>query len=550
MSAPAVDSTADGDDSSVDSSKHGSDQTATVDSSNWDPPYAGSTIAVLVTIGASVALAVSLGVIAATAIAAVGAVGVGLVLWVADSEQHRYLRSALGVLIGVPTGAAALTGVVYVVLQQFAGSAPVGSAAVVIGVAIAALGATVLPGDSLTLESLDRAGARTFVGAGVVTIVAAVDIGRSIVAAEELEVPGVPTIELGLLDPLLGPTAGPVPPIGTLLLIVGVASVGAWIALGKLPIREVLDDRSDDPGAALERYERIQRLLSRGWIAAAVGIPVVLVNQLSQAPVLWRRLPPVLFSIVDALARSSMLRSLAVVVFVASVATVCTTWLLKRAARIDPSAHAGSLGAFAGGGLAVIVATATAEPVITTLLTEVETVLPAETAAEFGRQSSAVVSYYGEPSMALGLAAVGAVSTLTVCLFLRIAMTASVLSPAGNGHALAAAGLLGAGAFSLTVDVSATVGIGSIIAAVVVADTGRFGRSIGRDVGRRAHSMTAQVVHTGGVLGVSVLAGVAAIGALTAAGAVSVPVGAPATLALLAGVGSVSVLALTLALSR
>ena len=552
MSEPAADSTADGGDEPVESREYASDQTATdtIGPANWHPPFTGSTVAVLVTIGVSVALAASLGLVAATAVAAVGAVGVGLVVWVADGEQYRYLRSALGVLIGVPTGAAALTGIVYVLLQQFAGSAPVGSAAVVIGVAIATLGATVLPGDSLTPQSLDRAGARAFVGAAVVTTVAAVDIGGTVVEAEELEVPGVPEVDPGLLDPLLMPPAGPVPPIGTLFLVVGVASVAGWIALGRLPLRELLDDRSDDPGTALARYERLQGVLGRGWVAAAVGLPLVLMNQLSRAPAVWRRLPASVFTLVDALARSSILRSLAAMVFVASVVVVFATWALKRAARMDPSGHAGSLGAVAGGGVAVLVATATAEPVITTLLNEVEAVLPASAATMFGRQSSAVVGYYGEPAMALGLAAVGALSTLTICLVIRLAMTASVLPRGGNGHTLASAGLFGAGAFGLTVGVGAIIGIGAIIAAVVVADTGRFGRGIGRDVGRRAHSMTAQVVHTGGVLGVSVIAGGAALGALTAAGSVSISAGATATLALLAGVGSVGALALVLAVGR
>ncbi len=471
-------------------------------------------------------------------------------MWVADGERYEYVRSAAGVLVGVPTGAAALAGVAYVVLQQFAGSAPVGAAAVVAGVAVAALGATVLPGDSLTPGALNVAAKRATVGAAVVAVVAAADLGGTVVETEGVEIPGVPELEPGLVDPLLAPGVGPVPPVGTFLLVVGLGAASVRAALGRLPVRELLDDRSDDPGAALARYERLRRGLGYGWIAAAIGLPLVLVNQLSAAPALWGRLPTAALALVDALARSSFLRSLAVAAIVASVAAVLLAWGVRRAARTDPSAHAGSVGALAGGGLATVAATATAEPVVGTLLRAVERALPASAATEFARQGDAVVAYYGDAGLALALATLGAVSTLGACLVLRVAMTASVLPRAGNGHALASAGLVFAGAFGLTVGVGPTVGLGAVVAAVVVSDTGRYGRGIGRGVGRRARSLTAQVVHTGGVLGVSVVAGVAGVAALAVAGSVSVPAGPTATLALVAGVGSVSVLALALALGR
>ena len=535
-------------DSETDNSSAEEEWAAAPPASNWRPPRAGATLAVLIVAVGCWLLADALGSLDALSIAAVGAAGFAGVIWLATRERFTPVWTALGVVVAPFSGALLVAGLGYVGVAQFAGFAPQGAVFVGLGVALAAFGAAAIPGDAVDRGSVTTAVRRSSVGVLLLLVVAGGLVGNTVRTEEELE----PLSALPLPEelPSLFPETALTPPLGTVLLIGSLSLLALRAALTALPIAELLDDRSGDDGIVLGLFERLLAALSAAQVGVIVGIVLLGARRLL-GPTwgeLWGRLPPVAADLLGLFATAEVVRWLSLRLIAVSVAVVVAVKLLRRLHGSGVRRYLGRVAPLVGGGAALAVGWVAHGTILNVVLGRLEATLPASVAAAVLEQAGTVIDYYSGEVVAVGLIALGGVAAVITLGLLRLGMAFRVVPGRHTGHALAAAGLLVTGGFAAAVGAPLLPALGAVVGAVVVWDIGGFGVDLGRDVGRRAPSLAVQFVRA---LTAALIGGVTVAAALAATSrtpSVSLAAETTAVLALFAAIG-VAVLA-SLALAR
>ncbi|QKY19018.1 hypothetical protein B4589_001005 [Halolamina sp. CBA1230] len=516
--------------------------------SNWRPPRAGATLAVLIVAVGCWLLADALGSLDALSIAAVGAAGFAGVIWLATRERFTPVWTLASVVVAPFSGVLLVAGLGYVGVAQFAGFAPQGAVFVGLGVALAAFGAAAIPGDAVDRGSVTTAARSSSVGVLLLVVVAGGLVGNTVRKEEELE----PLSALPLPEelPSLFPETALTPPLGTVLLIGSLSLLALRAALTALPIAELLDDRSDDDEIALRLFERLLAALNAAQIGVVVGIVLLGARRLlgSAWTELWGRLPPVAADLLGLFATAEVVRRLSLRLIAVSVAVVVAVKLLRRLHRSGVRRYLSRVAPLVGGGAALAVGWVAHETILNVVLGRLEATLPASVASTVLEQAGTVIDYYSGEVVAVGLIALGGVAAVITLGLLRLGMAFRVVPGRHTGHALAAAGLLVTGGFAAAVGAPLLPALGAVVGAVVVWDLGGFGVDLGRDVGRRAPSLAVQFVRA---LTAALIGGVTVAAALAATSrtpSVSLAAETAAVLALFAAIG-VAVLA-SLALAR
>lgn len=518
----------------------------TLSETNWRPPRAGSALAVAIVAVACWLLADALGVLDSLSVATVGGAGLAAVVWLAGRERFAALGTLLGVAIAPLVGSLLFAGVGYALIAQLAGFAPQGAVFVGVSVVLAGFGAASIPSDSANRDGVIAATLSAQLSAVGLLAVSGALIANTARRKEGME----PFADLPLPEtmPELIPEATLVPPLGSFLLIASLALLALRAALTALPVAELLDDRAGDDDAAIESFERLQSALGRATIGVMVGILLVGARILLGPAYaqLWASLPPTVVGLLDGLSRATFLRWLATRLLVVGVIVVVLVRLIRRLHRAGVRKHLGKIAIVAGTALALAAGWMGHDLILNTLTGRLETVLPGSVAEVVLQQVDSVIEYYTGEVVALGLVALGGATAALSLAVLRLGTMFRVVPGRHSGHALASAGLLGAGGFAAALGAPLPESLGALIGAVVVWDLGRFGVSLGRDVGRRAPSLPVQFVR---VLTAALIGAVTAAFGLAAVSMtpVSIATESAAAVALFAAVGVAFLASLVLA---
>jgi hypothetical protein len=308
---------------------------------------------------------------------------------------------------------------------------------------------------------------------------------------------------------LLAPTPA-VTHLGTLSLLVAVAILSVRAAVDALPITELLADTGDGE----TETERIAQLQSLLWWVGAVWLavlPVTVVTELIVGPIgLRQTVGTTPYQLLVDLSTAPAVRATLVGATALAVSTVAVVRLLQRVARGSVVSFTRRIGPFVGGGIVTAGAIAFARPIIQGLLEWVAGRLPGAFAAMFRRSSVRVVDVFGASTVVVALSA-GLIGVTAATVFgLRLALVVGYLSSGTAGYSLASAGLFVATAFAGTVGAGLWLVFGGIVGCFVVWEMGRYGTTLGEEIGRHAPSRDAELVHAGGTLAVGLAgAGVA-----------------------------------------
>jgi hypothetical protein len=389
----------------------------------------------------------------------------------------------------------------------------VGRLGVVVGALLGVLGTGLGVRGALSAKRLARYCSVTARTAVVPVCVAVLAIGGTILSIELSADPGATgeTLVAGVLDWLLAP-GGATTHVGSLLLLVAATTETVRAALGALPVAELLADS----GAGETRERRVARvravLGTVTTVAFVAGVLAAVVEARINPIRLRRTLGPGPYGFLRWLTSVGFLRFLLIVVTALSAVSVAASTAIRRFARASVGGVVRLSTPLAVGAAVTVGAVLFADAVYATLLGVVIDILPAVLAEETRTVAAAVAGTYGPNAVVVGLTAALIVLTGLVAVSLWGALRFGYLSSGTGGYALAAAGLFAGSAFAGTLDAPAWLVFGGVATSLLVWDAGSFGVTLGREIGSRAPTGRAELVHVGGTVVVGL------VGVLVAAG--------------------------------
>jgi hypothetical protein len=424
-------------------------------------------------------------------------------------------------------------------------------AAVVTGAVAAVFGATTATRGVLDADTLEDA-TTTAVRTAVVPFCLAILLAGN-AALQFLESnaagPGIQTIIGDVLRAITSLFFRP-DPLGphlpTFAVMAGVALLAAHRGVRALPITELLAENGTGDEYR-ERIEAGQRGLFWAGVAVLATVPVAAIVHLAVPPrQLGAALGPGLYDVVLAVTANPMLRSLAWWLILCGVAAASVVWLLRRLVQSSPDRIGSVLAPFAGGVAIVALAFAVSDTVLFEAVAWVAGQLPGQFSTQFRNVVTPVIDVYG--FTAIGVAAAAAMlflATVAVSALWAVLATGYVEGRTA-GVTIASLALFNTAAFAGVLDVSNALVLGALVGAVLVWDAGEFGVTLGEEIGRRANTRRAELVHATGTLAVGgVGAGVALLIGGQSVGAVDAGTG-PVALGLVAVLGGLLLLVIAL----
>jgi hypothetical protein len=300
--------------------------------------------------------------------------------------------------------------------------------------------------------------------------------------------------------------------LGTVLLLVALAAATLRAAIDALPIAELVGDS----GTGETDHWRISQLRTALQILAfgttALCGLAFLVETIRRPIELQQLLGLGLYRTVTDISTAPGLRSLLVVVIVAATGVWLGSVGLQRIATSSTRAALRRTGPVAAGGLVTVGGIAFGRPIVETFISEVGWRLPAPFDDVFFSYATDVVGFFGASPLVLTAAFLLLGMTVSLLLCFRFAVFAGYLSDESAGYSLASGGLFVAAAFAGTLATEAWVLFAALVGVFFVWDMGRYGTTMGNEIGRHASTRDAELVHAGGTLGVGLLGVGAAYG--------------------------------------
>ncbi len=485
------------------------------------PTRTSTIVVVLAGVAAATALVDAANVVWPAAVGATGAVTLAVVVWAAGWSRHRTAGTVLASLLVLPVGVGIVTTTVGTVLVLAGSLFPVPTAAdipetvvrltaramVVTGAVATVFGAATAIRGVLDRETVERA-ATTGVRTAVFPALVAAGLAAS-AALAELERTGggsgvgsqVGTVLRSFTGAFLRPEPfGPHLP--TFVLLAGVGLMATQRAVRALPITELLAETSDG-NEARETVAQAQRLLFGAATLTLMAFPVVALVHVALPPRQLRdALGPGGYEVLLAVTANPGLRTLAWWVTVAGVGVVAVVWLLRRFVQSSADRIGSVLAPFAGGAGVVGLALLVAGDVLRAAVDWVASKLPGVFATQFRTAVGGVVDVYGAGTIVLGGVAVTLVLAVGTIIALWLVLATGYVDERTAGSTVASLALFSTAAFAGVLDVSNALVLGGLVAAVLVWDAGEFGVTLGEEIGRRADTRRAELVHTTGTLAV------------------------------------------------
>lgn len=413
----------------------------------------------------------------------------------------------------------------------------IGRLGVVVGCVLAVLG--VLLG---LRRIVDREVLSTYFWSTVKTGLVPAAVGSALVASAFLtgastETPALlGTLRTDVTRWLLAPEPGRTH-AATLALLLAAGTLGVRAAVGALPVAELIAD-SGGGETRERRVEQARRVLGWAGAIALAAAPALFAIELLVDP-LRQTVGTTLYRPVVALSTAPVLRTVLVGIATTTAVTVIVVAGLGRAARGSVAGFVSRIGPFVGGGFITAGGIAVAGPVLDGLVAWITPRLPGPLGGTFRESTATFVDFFGTSTIVVCLVAALVCVTAAVVLIFRFVAFAGYLSAGSAGYSLAAAGLFVGTAFAGTVGASAWLVFGGLVGTFLVWDTGRYGTTLGQEIGRRAPTRGAEAVHAGGTVAVGLVGTGLAYGITAAArGGLGNPMGGSvvALMGVLAGI--------------
>lgn len=531
------------------------DSAPTGESRRFSPAPTSSAVAALGTVGVIGALLSQVDdILGPVLLGAVGAVLFGLSCWLLSGERFETVARPLVSVLTLPValGLFGSSGVASLVLAS--SLFPVASSdlfsttaltilahtGVVFGCTIAVLGVTLGSRNVVTATSLRRYSATTFGTAIVPGLVAAGLVAEAAVFRDQG--PLSVTVEaLSLVWAWLTAGEGVGLELTGFLFVVGAAVAGMLAAVVVLPVRALLQDSGREQTTTLD----VDRLRARLTLTAGVFVVLQLLALSAELVYAQDKLASVLgstaYSVLYGLASARFLRLVFLLLALVTVTAAALAALTRRVARQSLESRARTVGPLVGGVVVTAVAVVVAEPVYETVLSLILESSPRSTAANVERASAELTAVYGVETFAVALGFALVAGTLCFVLLLRLALFFRYLSKTSPGYSLAGAGLFLGVVAAGTLDVSLWLVFGGILVSLLVWDVGRYGTTLGREVGGSTATRHTELVHAGGTLFVGLFGALAGRVLLTQSGSLwTIPSGQTSVALLALAVGLVS----------
>lgn len=330
-------------------------------------------------------------------------------------------------------------------------------------------------------------------------------------------------------------------PLAGFLFVLAFAITSVLAAVIVLPVQELLYG-----GGRRHRTELDVGRLKR-WLVLAAGVAISL-HLLALGLEITRSerelaalFGSTLHGLVYGLATTRLLRFLILAGAVVAVTAALLGAVARRVARHSLKHKARTGGPFVGGIVVTAVAVVVAEPVYDRILSLILDSVPTGTAADIERMSTALMDLYGVETFAILLGFALVTGTLCFVLVIRLALFFRYLSTDSPGYSLASGGLCFAIIAASTLGVPTWLVFGGILTSLLVWDMGRFGTTLGQEIGSTAATQTTELVHAGGTLFVGVLGALAGTALLTQVDALwTIPSGETSVALLALAVGLIS----------
>lgn len=323
--------------------------------------------------------------------------------------------------------------------------------------------------------------------------------------------------------------------LATLLFLVTLLVVALRAAIGALPIAELLADS----GTGVTEERRVAQLRSvLGWTALVTGLATLLALGLEVAlePGEFQQLVgPGLYELLRGLSTAPAVRTVVLLGLVVSAGTYGAVYVLRRVAKNSANAVLYRTGPFLAGGVITLTGITFARPLVNSTIRTVGTQLPGPFSTVFFRYAYEVVGFFGASALVVVATTMLITMTVLLTLLVRFAVFAGYLSDEMAGYSLASGGLLIAASFAGTLVTDPWIVFVTLVGSLFVWDMGRYGTTLGHEVGRNAPTRNAELVHAGGTITVGLLGVGAAYGLqrLLAVGSVQ---NSPTTVVALMGV--------------
>ncbi len=300
--------------------------------------------------------------------------------------------------------------------------------------------------------------------------------------------------------------------VGTVLLLVALAATAVRAAVDALPIAELVGDSGtgETDHWRISRLRRTLELLALGTVALA-GL-AFLVETIRRPIELQQLLGLGLYGMLTDLSTAPGLRSILVLTIIAATLVWLSGVGLQRVATSSTRNTLRHVGPVAAGGLVTVGSIAFGQPIVETVINEVGRRLPTPFDDVFFTTATDVVGFFGASPLVLTAAFLLLGSTVSLLLWFRLVVFAGYLSDESAGYSLASGGLFVAAAFAGTLATEAWVLFAALVGVFFVWDMGRYGTTMGNEIGRHASTRDAELVHAGGTLAVGLLGVGAAYG--------------------------------------
>lgn len=404
-----------------------------------------------------------------------------------------------------------------------------GNVGVVIGCLLAVLGLTLVPRNVATAPLLDRyfritlrtmlvptllgasllARIVAFGGAGSETI-----LGRSIT--------GVAVVVLAPQSPHLH--------LSGFLFVAVLAAASLTLAIRVIPVSAHHRDGEPEASRSLSRLDGALSSLSR---FGPIGVALALALELTVPPdSLSSSLGSGLYGPIQAVFHAPVLRGLLLGATLLALVVTGVVAAVRRIARNSTAANRRLASPVVGGVIALlgtILVSSRLFPVLTGVIAEL---LPEPIGSDFLTEITGIERVYGVGTVFVLLLVGILLTTAVVLLLFRATLAAGYLTETSAGYGLAATGLFLGTVAAGTVDASPLVVFAGIGASLLVWDLGRFGTSLGREIGPDADTRDVELIHASGTLLVGLLGAAGAWGVTGLETAVDVAA-VPTTVALL-----------------
>lgn len=301
--------------------------------------------------------------------------------------------------------------------------------------------------------------------------------------------------------------------LGSFLLVVALAAGGVALSISRLPVRELLVEQYE-PATLDRRLDRLRvGFLATFVTAGALGGLFFALETIDET-ILADALGEPATSLVRVLTASVPLRFVLFVVGILTLAGAVAGVALRRYARRSSAVLPRRLGALAAGLVVTVLAILVAEMVYSTVVAAIVAELPSMLAPEFDSRATEIADRFGEPTLIVILTGTLVGLAGFFVLGLRFLLAVDLLRAETPGFSLASSGIFLATVFGAIIGLSPVFVFLGVAGALIVWDVGRYGTTLGREVGAGVASRRPELIHATG----SILVG--GIGVLVALGAV------------------------------